>query len=334
MPRDPHAPIRIYIENGRNRPPEYQVAKEQFAAASARHPGLEDRLELTLGFDDAPDLALLAEAEILIGGKLDTKTLATRAPKLRWIHSTSAGVETLLPLDWLPAQATLTNSSGVHGPKSGEFALMAMMMLNDHMPAHMTSQRRHQWNRIFSSPIAGKTAVIVGTGGLGGAAAEKARLLGLRTIGVSRSGAAHEHFDRVVPSTSLAEVLPEADFLLLTCPLTPATRGLIDAAALDRLKKGAGLVNMARAAVVDYGALADRLESGALSGAVLDVFDPEPLPADARWWDVPNLVVVPHVSSDHHGHYIPRVLDVFFRNLHRYATGEALVNVVDRQLGY
>ena len=326
--------FRIYIENGRAHPPEYRISSEQVAAAARRHPGLESRLDLTVAFDDAPDANRLAAAEILIAGKFDTRGLPTRAPALRWIHSRSAGVEHLLPLDWLPPHTVLTNSSGAHGLKAGEFGLMALMMLNDHMPDHMTNQRRHRWTPVYSTPIHGKTVVILGVGGLGGAVAEKARLLGLNVIGVTRSGEPHPACDRVVRSTELLPVLPDADFLLVTCPLTPETAGLIGPAALDRMKPGAGIVNMARAAVVDYEALARKLETGELSGAVLDVFDPEPLPETAPWWDVPRLVVVPHVSSDHAGHYIPRVLDIFFRNLHRYAAGEPLLNTVDRRLGY
>jgi phosphoglycerate dehydrogenase-like enzyme len=138
----------------------------------------------------------------------------------------------------------------------------------------------------------------------------------------------------VVPTAELLSVLPEADFLLVACPLTKDTTGLIGRAALDRMKPGAGIVNMARAQVVDYEAVAGKLAAGALSGAILDVFDPEPLPETAKWWDVPRLVVVPHVSSDHAGQYIPRMLDIFFANLRRYAAGERLANVVDRDLGY
>jgi phosphoglycerate dehydrogenase-like enzyme len=228
----------------------------------------------------------------------------------------------------------LTNSSGAHGRKAGEFALMALMMLNDRMPEHMTSQRRHRWTPVYSTPIDGKTVVILGVGGIGGEVAGLARLLGLRVVGVTRSGEPHPACDQVVRTAELSSVLPEADFLLVACPLTPETRGLVGRAALDRMKPGAGIVNMARAAVVDYEALAERLAAGALSGAILDVFDPEPLPEDAKWWDVPRLVVVPHVSSDHAGQYIPRMLDIFFANLRRYAAGERLANVVDRELGY
>lgn len=326
--------FRIYIENGRTHPPEYRVTAEQVAAAARQHPDLDERLDVTIAYDDEPDAARLVAAEILLAGKFDTKTLPARAPSLRWVHSRSAGVEHLLPLDWLPPNAVLTNSSGAHGLKAGEFGLMALMMLNDHMPEHMTNQRRRRWVPVYSTPIEGKTVVILGVGGLGGAVAERARLLGLRVIGVSRSGEPHPACDRVVPSTEFLSVLPDADFLVVSCPLTAETKRMVDSVALDRMKPGAGLVNIARAAVVDYEALAAKLEAGELSGAVLDVFDPEPLPETAKWWDVPRLVVVPHVSSDHAGQYILRVLDIFFGNLRRYAAGEPLKNVVDRELGY
>lgn len=324
--------LAIFVENVRGRPPVYQMTADKIEAALAAQPGLARRLAITIGWSDEENPARAA-AEVLIGSRFDPRTLRARMPRLRWVQTTSAGVEHLAPLDWV-GDLVLTNASGAHGPKAGEFGLMALMMLNDHMPAHATNQRRHEWSRLFSTPIAGKIAVIVGTGGMGAAVAEKARLLGVRLIGVSRSGKAHPAFERVVPVGELASVLPQADFLVVACPLTPATRGLIDARALDLLKPEAGLVNIGRAAIVDYAALRARLESGRLSGAVLDVFDPEPLPADAPWWDVPNLVVVPHVSSDHADAYLLRVLEGFFANVARYLAAAPLENRVDPALGY
>jgi phosphoglycerate dehydrogenase-like enzyme len=138
----------------------------------------------------------------------------------------------------------------------------------------------------------------------------------------------------VVGTGALDAVLPEADFVLLSLPLTPATRGMFTRARLNRMKSTAGLVNMARGLVIDQDALCDKLDRGELSGAVLDVFVPEPVPAESRLWTTRNLIMTPHVSSDDLATYIPTTLDIFFRNLSCWRRGEALPNAIDPKLGY
>jgi phosphoglycerate dehydrogenase-like enzyme len=138
----------------------------------------------------------------------------------------------------------------------------------------------------------------------------------------------------MVGPEDLHDVLPEADFLLVTAPLTAATRGLIGRRELDLLKPTCGFINMGRARVVDYDALVDKLARGELGGAILDVFDPEPLPPESRLWSTPNLLIVPHVSSDDAERYTPTVLDRFFANFARYLAGRPLRNCVDPRREY
>jgi phosphoglycerate dehydrogenase-like enzyme len=325
---------RLYIENGRARPEIYQVTPARWAAASGRHKQEAAQIDAVFAFDDERNDAALAAAEIAIGSRIDPDRLKAHGRKLRWIHSTSAGVENMAPFDWLPEGATLTNSRGIHAPKSGEFGLLALLMLNDNMPAHAENQRAHRWGRVFATPIAGKTAVVLGMGNMGRAAAEKAKLLGVRIIGVQRKPKPDPVADKVVGPDQLRAVLPEADFLLIATPLTAETRGMVGAAELALMKPTAGIVNIGRAAVMDYDALAAALRAGKFSGAILDVFSPEPLPADSPLWDVPRLVVVPHVSSDDVTRYIDLALDAFFRNFPSYAAGEPLPSRVDTRLGY
>jgi phosphoglycerate dehydrogenase-like enzyme len=128
-------------------------------------------------------------------------------------------------------------------------------------------------------------------------------------------------------------VLPKADFVVVTTPLTPETHGLMSRERLDLMKPGAGLVNIGRAPIVDYAALVEKLEKRELSGAVLDVFEPEPLPADSKLWSVPNLVITPHVTCDD-PRYVDQLFDTWFENLERFVAGKKLKNVVDRKLGY
>jgi len=316
-------------------PEVFWVTEERVADACRRHP----RIARLVDFDWSWDLdrfdAGVAGADALIGWKFPLDELRARAPRLRWIQLTSAGVEHLLPLDWVPRGVALTNNSGVHGPKAAEFAGTAVLMLGHGLPFLLTRQREHVWEKRFSTTVEGKTAVIIGLGGIGGAAARWLRQrLAMRVIGVTRSGRGHRHADAVVPVDRLDEVLPEADFVLVMTPLTAETENLLDRRRLGLMRRGAGLVNMGRARVVDYAALTDLLREGHLSGAVLDVFDPEPLPADSPLWSTPNLVLVPHCSTDDVERYIPRTLDQFFDNAARLLECRELRNRVRISRGY
>jgi phosphoglycerate dehydrogenase-like enzyme len=329
------APIPLYVQIVESQPEVYWISPQVWKAAARRHPELARRVKPVFATDKKPDLAALAQAEIMISGsKIDRAALGQQAQSLKWLHATAAGVEGLMPLDWLPPQTVLTNSSGVHGPKAGEFAMMALLMLNDQMPLHIDDQKARRWNQAFSSPIAGKTVVIVGVGAIGQECARRAKQLGLNVIGVRRSGKPARHVDRMVTPKQLARVLPLADFVLVVTPLTPETRGLIGAKELALLKPTAGLINTGRGPVVDYEALAGALRAGRLSGAILDVFEPEPLPADSPLWSIPRLLVLPHVSSDDRTRYAARCVDVFFQNLAAYLRGRPLPTQVRGDLGY
>ena len=245
-----------------------------------------------------------------------------------------AGVEHLLPLDWLPANVELTNNKGVHSDKAGEYGLMAALMLHNHVPAIVTNQRNEVYDSLYSTPIAGRTIVVVGTGSLGGAVIRKLAPLGPNLVGVNRRGGDVEGCSRVVPAGEIGAVLPHADILYLAMPDTPETNGLIDRRRLDMLKPTCGVVNIGRQSAMDYDALCDKLEAGELAGAVLDVFTPEPIEKGSRLWSTPNLIVTPHVSADDGDHYVQLTLDLFFRNLQRFVDGTELLNRVDREFGY
>ncbi len=330
----PSRRVRIHIENVSAQAPVFQIRPEQWEAALGRHPRLARHVEATIGWDLERFDECMRTAELLIGWRFPKEDLAVRAPRLRWIHMTGAGIEHLMPLDWLPETITITTNSGVHAPKAGEFAAMAILMISNHMPALMTAQREGRWHRIFSTPAREKTLVIVGVGAMGGAAAERAKGLGMRVFGVRRSRRSHRHVDRMFGPDELEKILPLADIVLVSVPLTAETRQLIGKRELDLMKREAGLINMARARVVDYDALADKLARGELSGAILDVFDPEPLPADSPLWATPNLVLTPHVSSDDASQYIPRTLDLVFANVARVLAGRPLKNRVRREREY
>jgi phosphoglycerate dehydrogenase-like enzyme len=323
--------IRLHIQNDPLSPFD-AVTPPRFARGAARVPELRRRLTVTFGVDPPALEKGLREAEILIAGHVDARDLAVRAPRLRWIQSTNAGVEKLVP--HLPPELVLTNASGVHGPKGAEYAMTALLMLNHGVPHFVTNQRERRWDPLFTSPIAGRTVVIVGVGRIGGEVARLARRFGLRVLGVRRSGRPHRRVHRMFTPKGLRAALRQADFVVVTAPLTPETRGLIGARELDCLPRHAGIVNLGRGALVDYDALSAKLWVRELSGAVLDVFPEEPLPPESPLWITPNVVLSPHCAVDDGRAYVTRCLNIFFDNLRRYLGGRPLRNVVDRDRGY
>ena len=279
-------------------------------------------------------MGLVTSNDVLRDPLFPLQKLENAAPKLRWIHITGAGIEPLLPLQWLPRHVALTNSSGVHVEKIRESAAMMLLMLNARVPTIITNQRNARWQQIFSSTIAGRVVLIVGVGDLGGAIAAASRKLGLRVLGVRRSGEPHAAVDRMHRPDQLDSALPLADFLVLAAPLTAETTALIDRRRLRMLRRGIGFINVGRAGLVDHAALIESLEDGTISSAIIDVYDPEPLPPDSPLWHVPNLLLMPHVTSDDEDRYLPKTLDLVFENVRRLAAGEPLVNMVDPQRGY
>jgi len=322
------------------------MTEERFRAALARHSDIADRIKFTIAVartsmvaDWSPENrqefeATMAAANALVGYRFPTGDLASLAPNLAWIHVIGAGIEHLLPLDWLPNGVDLINNRGVHAPKTGEYAMLAILMLGAAIPKLVTAQHQNRWDQLFTTVVKGKTLVVVGMGEQGKSVALHAKKLGLKVIGVDVNPRSYGGCDEIVASEDLPRVLPKADFIGITVPLTAKTRHLIGRKELDMLKKRAGLFNIARAPVVDYEALAEKLEKGELGGAVLDVFDPEPLPSDSPLWSTPNLIITPHVGCDDFENYIPRTFDLVLNNVRRYFEGQPLVNVVDRERGY
>jgi phosphoglycerate dehydrogenase-like enzyme len=309
------------------------VTEATWQAAAARHPDLAEKVRVTIGWDgDSLDDALRT-ADFMINWNPPRERLRERAPRLRWIQTTGAGLDAILPLDWLPDGVTLTNNRGAHGHKAEDSVALSLLALHMRLPALMDQQRARVWREILTPPIAGATAVVLGFGDLGQAAGRAARKLGLRVVAVTRTGKAAAPADAARSIDALDEVLPAADFLVIAAPLLPATRGIIDRGRLSLLKPTAGIVNIARAAIVDYAALREKLDRGELAGAVLDVFDEEPLPPDSPWWTTPNVIVMPHVSCDTPG-YADRLLERWFENFRRLLDNQPLVNVVDPRLGY
>jgi phosphoglycerate dehydrogenase-like enzyme len=326
------SPLRVHVQESRNSIDGFQVTRERFLRGLALSPDLAARIDATFGADRSELDRGLADAEVLLAGNFEADDLRRRAPVLRWVQSIFAGVETLLAA--IPSDVALTNASGVHAPKAAEFAVCSLLMLNSAIPQMIAHQRSRQWRPIFTPTVAGKTVVVLGTGCLGTAVAEAAARFGVRTVGVSRSGRPTAAFSVVHEVTRLTTVLPEADFLVVTLPNTPATRKIIGRREFAALKRGAGFVSIGRGQVVDQSALVEALQSGHLGSAVLDVFEVEPLPQDSPLWNLDNVVVCAHCGVDDLDAYVPRALDLFLRNVSRYLSGEELLNRIQPELGY
>jgi phosphoglycerate dehydrogenase-like enzyme len=327
----------IHFETLSDRPPVFRITSSLVSEAKVRN----NSMVPTSLSEDLRDLSWLRNAvglvthnDVLTRPGFPLRTLSEAAPQLRWIHITGAGIEPILPLDWLPQQTILTNNSGVHADKTRESVTMMLLMLNSRVPTIISNQRKAHWQQIFTPAIHGKTLLIIGVGQMGGAAAQAARRLGLRVLGVRRSAEPHADVDEMFSLEAVDTLLPAADFVLLAAPLTPQTRSLMNSRRIRSMKPGAGFINIGRAGLADYVALADALHEGRLSGAVLDVYEAEPLPSSSPLWRVDNLIMMPHVTSDDEIDYLPKTLDLVFQNARRMLNGEGMLNVVEPELGY
>ena len=232
----------------------------------------------------------------------------------------------------------LTNMQKMSSPVIGEHAIAMMLSLARRLPTFAKRMSDGDWNRrskVVSSmtPIAGKTMLVVGLGGIGTAAAQRGAALGMRVVATRNSSREGPDFvDYVGLSSELLQLAGEADVIINALPLTAATRGLLDEEFFAATRKGAFFINVGRGGTVDTAALTAALMSGHLGGAGLDVTDPEPLPADHALWQLENVIITPHVSS--RGESDDRYLTLMTENLRRYAAGERLLNVVNPERGY
>ena len=322
-------PLHVHVENARAMMPVFQVREDQYHPALERHPDIARRIRTTFGYDQENWKENARTARAIISYRFPKESLKADAPNLEFLQILGAGVDYLLPLDWLPQGVQMLTNSGVHVPKAAQSGLMALLMLNARMPDLTWSHRAKKWNRVFTDTLAGKTVLILGVGAIGAGIAEHAKRFGMTVIGIRRSGRPQPNVDEMHTPDALHSLLPRADFVLLNLALTSETKFIIGREALAQMKKGAALANMSRGGLVDPEALDAALRSGHLSGAMIDVTFPEPPPADWPYWDTPNLMITPHVLSDDIDAYIPRTLDLFFSNLRHYFAGESLTNLVD-----
>ena len=310
------------------------VTKDLFESKLSKYSGIKDKISYLIDWDDNNWKSSMKDADILLAWNFPTKGLSKIAPNLKWIHIISAGVNHLSPFNWVKKDLVLTNSRGIQAKKAGEFGLMSILMLQNQMTRIITNQKQKDYVTLLSNPIENKHVVVVGTGSLGGSMIKHISSLGANVTGVNRRGRNVDGCSIVIKFDKIDKVLPEADFLYLAVPETNETKGMISKKRLDALKHTCGIVNIGRQSVMDYEHLRKKLKKNEISGAILDVFSEEPISRNSKFWDTPNLIITPHISSDSKGKYIEMVLEKFLTNLTLFIDKKDLINQVDPDLGY
>ena len=284
----------------------------------------------------------IPNADVYLGFGIP-RPLFLAANKLRWVHSAAAGVGNALYPEMRDGDVILTNSAGVHAIPIAEYIVGSVLYLFRGFDIAVDQQRRAEWNKEpfvgDASPlreVGGARVLIVGAGGIGTEAARRLSALGAQCVGVRRRAqlGAPEGFARVIGFDGIDAEIPSADAIVLSAPLTEQTRGLLDARRMDHLKRSAIVINVARGALTDESALIERLRSGRIRGAALDVFQEEPLASDSPLWQLRSVLVTPHISPVSPGRFWARELDLFLDNWHRFVRGDALRNLVDKRAGY
>lgn len=255
------------------------------------------------------------------------------APRVRWVHVSSAGVDTLLFPALVESPATLTNARGAFSWSLGEFTLAAVLYFAKDLPRMKRLQQAGRWEPFDVEGVQGKTLGVVGYGDIGRAIAERARAFGMRVLAVRRRPAPDPLVDQVYAPESLPEAAALSDYLAVAAPLTEETRGLVGEAAIRAMRPTAVLINVGRGPVVDERALLSALEEGRIRGAALDVVEQEPLPAGHPFYRLDNVLLSPH-CADHTKGWRALSMEVFLDNFERFRRGLPLRNVVDKRLGY
>jgi glyoxylate/hydroxypyruvate reductase A len=281
--------------------------------------------------------SLLAQADILFDFDYTHRDdLPELAPNLKWIQATSAGIGKYVEGTRYGERTSwkFTTASGVHSRPLAEFVIFAMLYFAKNYEYLDAEKQARHWARYTTSELTGRTLSIIGLGKIGREAARFGKAFDMRVIGTRRDPTqAVEHVDQLYTPTDLRPLLENTDYLVLATPHTHETEGLLSREALALLPPRAVLINIARGAVVDQGAMVEALQAGRLRGAALDVFEVEPLPADNPLWAMPNVIISPHSASTAETEN-RKIVDLFIANIGRFLAGEPLLNLLDVEKQY
>ena len=279
----------------------------------------------------------IQDAEILAAwGFNNIQPFFSQAKKLRWIHALTAGVERLLFSETQNSPIILSNSKGIHGVPMAEHVLGLILTFSRRLDVFHRQQAQHLWERPpieELQEINGKTLAVVGLGAVGHEIAKKGKAMDMRVIAVKREMTEEPFVDHLYRPEQLPEMLAEADYIVVTVPLTEATAGMFGAEQFAAMKPAAFFINVARGGVVQENALIAALQARRIAGAGLDVVAEEPLPQASPLWDMPNVIITPHMAAIS-PMYLDRALQLFAKNLALYTSGQPMFNLVDKTRGY
>ena len=278
---------------------------------------------------------ILLETDVVYGGRWPVN-LQQRAPHLKWLQVTSAGVDRYITNELKKSPAILTNVSGIHATPIGEFVLTFMLMFAKKMPYASEMKQKKEWSRYAASVLRGKTVGVVGLGHIGKEVARLSKTFGMQVIATRRTAKTmtkSRNVDMLLPSSWLPKLLTQSDFVVITLPLTEDTRNMFSNAQFRLMKESAYIINIGRGPIIDEPALIRALNENQIAGAGLDVFSLEPLPSTSPLWKMPNVIMTPHVSGGQED-YEKEANKIFCENLKRFLAGKRLMNVVNKKTGY
>jgi len=278
--------------------------------------------------------SVLAQAEVVCGF-IPPKNVIDRTPKLKWIHSMLAGVDRFLDVSITQSQVVLSNTRGIHGTQVSELVFEMMLMFAKEALLCFQLKQKKQWKKFIPVCLSSKTIGILGLGNIGLEIARLAKAFGMKVLAIdeTRGLRRSRYVDTMVSTDQLQQLLGESDFVVIALPLTPKTNKFIGERELRAMKSTAYLINCARGGIVDEEALIRALDEHWIAGTGLDTFTTEPLPPESRLWELPNVILSPHVAGIREDYNI-LATDLFCENLRRYLGREKLLNIVDKQKGY
>jgi phosphoglycerate dehydrogenase-like enzyme len=316
----------------------YRDGRALWAGYAEQQPPSEDEQE-----DARRTLApILAGTDVLLTNPIVPADILGRAPALRWVQLTSAGIDRLAESEMVQSdRIQTTTASGIHAVPISEYVIGAMIAFAKGFPTAMRQQTESHWQGYVAKELEDATVAVLGLGAIGRRVAELSKAFGMRVLAMRRScetrmtgeQVGEPFVDEMLPPSDLTYALEQSDYIVLAVPLTSESQHMIGAEQFGAMKPSAVIVNIARGGVIDQDALIAALKSNRIAGAALDVASPEPLPPDSELWSAPNVMITPHISGGT-PRYMERAIELFCDNLRRYLAGEPLRNVVDRERGY
>jgi len=280
---------------------------------------------------------LLAQAEVIFISFLFPDKLITRAPRAKWIHIGNTGIDQFIASDIFSGRVIVTNSRGAIASPMAELTVGFIFALAKNIPRLLKNKKDKHWTRLVNLELLGKTVGIIGLGAVGSQVARLAKGIGMRVIAVEKAAIRRSYniwgIDEVYTGEELLDMLHESDFVVMSAPLTAETQALIGEKEFRAMKATAYLINVARGKLIDEPVLVRALKEGWIAGAGLDVFDTEPLPSGNELWELPNVVISPHIAGSVDTRS-PKIVGLFCNNLKRYLAGQQLINIVDKEKGF